>query len=72
MNPPVIQQHSSSNNIAIILIGALTSSTIGSFLFQALGTLVLGIVGALGGYLFVKLIKPQLDKLFDKIKKKKA
>lgn len=59
------------SELGYIVVGTVTSTGVGSFLFQALGTLVLGIIGALGSYLFVKLIKPKLDKYFDNLKQNK-
>lgn len=52
--------------VGSVIIGAATSITIGNFVFEILGTLVLGVVGALGGYLFNKLIKPKFDDYFKK------
>jgi hypothetical protein len=48
------------------ILGALFSTSIGTFLLNSLGAVLLGILGALGGYLFAKVIKPNLDKLFKK------
>lgn len=46
------------------VVGMVTSVSVGSFLFEVAGALIIGIVGALGGYLFQKFIKPRLDDLF--------
>lgn len=54
------------------VIGAITATSIGSFLFQTLGAFVIGVVGALGGYLFARFLKPRLDKLFPKKNDPKA
>ena len=59
-----------ANEAMGVALGMVTSLSVGQILFQALGTLALGCIGALGGYLFVKLIKPRLDRLFDKYSKK--
>lgn len=53
-----------------IILGAATSVTIGNFLFQALGTLILGIIGALGGYIFTRFIKPLVDAKIKRIREK--
>lgn len=58
--------HKPITELGFILLGAITSTTIGTFIFNALGAFILGIMGAAGGYIFVKLIKPRLDKLFAK------
>ncbi len=61
------------NTVAFLTaLGSISSTTIGEYMFQAIGTLALGIMGALGGWLFAALIRPPLEKLIDKIKKKKA
>lgn len=54
------------HELVSILYGTVTAATAGTFLFQALGAIILGIMGALGGYLFAKFVKPKLDKLFRK------
>ncbi len=48
------------------LLGAISSFSIGSLLFQGLGALFLGILGAIGGWLFTRFLKPKLEKLFKK------
>lgn len=53
-----------------MLIGAATTMSLGQFMFQALGTLLLGIIGALGGWLFTAVLRPKLDKIIKKIKGK--
>lgn len=55
-----------------IILGAITAAGVGSFLFQALGVLVLGIIGALGGWIFEHLLKPKLNKWKQKILSRKA
>src|SRR5688572_5922882 len=62
----------SEGELGYILIGTASSVGIGGLLFQALGALVLGLCGALGSYLFVKLLKPKFDKLLDKLKTKQT
>lgn len=54
------------HELGSILYGTITAAGLGSFLFQALGAVILGLMGALGGYLFAKFIKPKLDKIFRK------
>lgn len=56
--------------LAYMAVGSATSGTIGQFLLQGIGTIVLGILGAFGGWLFYATMKPQLDKLKAKIGKK--
>lgn len=51
-----------------MVIGAVTATGFGTFVFQALGTVLLGVLGALGGYIFTRFIKPRIDKAL-KIKK---
>jgi len=60
-----------SETVSVVL-GAITATGLGTFLFQALGTLVLGFLGALGGYLFSHFLKPRLDRLLAKKKQEKA
>jgi hypothetical protein len=43
-------------------VGAMLSLGVGTVFLQALGAIALGLLGALGGYIFSKLIKPKLDK----------
>lgn len=58
--------HQRSHEILSVILGALTATGVGSFLFQAFGAILLGILGALGGYVFTHFLKPKLDKLFKK------
>jgi hypothetical protein len=58
--------HERASELGTILWATITGVSIGTFVFQALGTLLLGIIGALGGYLFNKFAKPRLDKFFKK------
>ena len=51
-----------------VLCGLVTSVSFGQMIFQGLGTVILGMLGALGGYLFIKFIKPRLDSWIDKKK----
>ncbi len=60
------------NELGYVLIGAITSSTVGAFLLQAISAFILGLLGALAGYLFSKILKPRLDRFFSKKKKKEA
>lgn len=62
------KHNTSPTELASMLTGAVTSAGVGSFLLDSLGALLLGIMGAIGGYLFTKFIKPQFDKLFSKNK----
>jgi len=45
------------------ITGLILSVGVGSFLFQALGAFVIGILGALGGWVFGHYIKPFLERL---------
>ena len=54
------------NELGYIITGTASAVGIGSLLFQAVGALILGLMGAAGSYLFVRFIKPKLDKLFKK------
>lgn len=47
----------------LVMFGAVTGTTVGTFIFQAVGTILLGILGALGGYIFIRFIKPRLDRI---------
>lgn len=60
------------NELGYILIASLTGASFGAAVFEIFGVFILGIVGALGGYLFNKVIKPKLDKRFNKKKDSKA
>lgn len=55
-----------------MVLGALTATGIGAIVFQAATAIVLGIMGALGGYLFQHVLKPKLDKVFKKKSDKEA
>ena len=46
--------------------GLILSLSVGSFVFQALGAFVIGILGALGGWVFGHYIKPLLERLIKK------
>ena len=61
---------SKSNEINGVLLGAITATGIGSFLFQALGAFILGILGAAGGYLFTHVIVPKIKAIIQKNKQK--
>jgi len=60
------------NELGSIGLGLATSAGVGSILFEGIGALFLGILGALGGYLFHKFIKPRLDQISIKKKQDKA
>ncbi len=60
----------SDNELAGVLFGALTAATVGSALLQALGAVILGILGAAGGYLCTHVLIPKLVSYFKKNKKK--
>lgn len=47
-------------------LGAVFSMGIGSVALQGLGALLIGILGALGGWFFSHFIKPRLEKLIKK------
>jgi len=51
-------------DLPAMFLGLITTTTVGAIIFQALGTLVLGVIGALGGYLFNRFVRPKLDNLF--------
>lgn len=51
-----------------MIVGSITATGLGLLLFQSAVALLLGIMGALGGYLFHKFLKPRLDRLFSKKK----
>lgn len=59
-------KHDSNQIIGATLTGAVTGASIGSFLFQAFATVFLGMLGALGGWIFIELIQPELKKKFGK------
>lgn len=59
------------NNLVSIVTGTITATGIGMWLFQALGVLVLALIGAFGGWLFTEYIKPAIKPKFDKLFKKK-
>jgi hypothetical protein len=55
-----------------VIMGTLTSIGIGGLLMQALGAFIVGILGALGTWIFVRYIKPALENLAEKITRKKT
>lgn len=51
-----------------IIIGTITSISVGALFLQALTAITVGALGALGSYLFVRLGKPLIEKIIDKFK----
>lgn len=51
------------NELGYVLTGAITAGSVGAFIFQMVGTFLLGILGALGGWVFIEFIQPKLKKL---------
>lgn len=53
-----------------ILLGVITGTAVGAFVFQVFSIFILALAGALAGFLFAEYIKPwlkpKLDKLFGK------
>lgn len=64
--------HNFSNEMGAILTGAVTGAGVGSFLFQAMATVLLGALGAFGGWLFIEFCQPYLKAKFGKKNNKKA
>lgn len=58
------------NDTAQVLVGTVSALGIGSFLFEAVGALILGVMGAAGGYIFTFYIKPHIKPIIEKIKQK--
>ncbi len=58
------EQHASK--LGSMITGAIFSGGIGSFIFQGFSVLVLGIIGALGGWLFTEYIRPKIKPRLDK------
>ena len=63
------QEH--STKLSYMVYGAVTSGGVGSFIFQGFGVLVLGVIGALGGWLFTEYLRPVLKPKLDRIFKRK-
>ncbi len=64
-----------ADSLGYIMAGVITATGVGSFLFQAIGALILGIMGAIGGYLFNRFIRHHIDRVLNtksKNKQKKA
>lgn len=59
------------SEMGYIFLGMVGGASVGTFIFQLLGTAISVLVGTIVSYLFVKLIKPKLDKFFDNLKNKK-
>jgi hypothetical protein len=49
-----------------VVLGATTTSVFGNLIAQGMSVIVLGILGALGGWIFTAFIMPRLNKLFRK------
>jgi hypothetical protein len=49
------------DNVTTVILAASTSMAVGTFLLQALGAFVLGVMGALAGWFFTSYIRPRLD-----------
>lgn len=60
------------HTIESTILGIVTTTTLGSWIFQAFSVLLLAMIGALGGWIFGAFIKPALDKLKSKYFKGKA
>jgi hypothetical protein len=60
----------STTDFAYIVMGVATATSIGSFLFQAVGAVILGILGALGGYLFNRFLRHKIESFLKKSKEK--
>lgn len=67
-----MEKNHSTTVIGDVLIGAITTTTIGAWIFQAFSVLLLALIGAFGGWLFNVVIKPKLDKLVKKKADNKA
>ena len=59
-----------SGDILPIVLGAATAVGVGSFILQAMGVFVLGLIGAFAGWVFNHLLKPKLNKFLKKITEK--
>jgi len=51
-----------SNELIAVILGTVTTVTVGTFILQALSAFVLALIGALGGWIFQHYIRPKLDK----------
>lgn len=61
--------HNNSESTVAVLLGTLTSMTFGGFLLQSMSALLLGILGAVGGYFANRYLKPYFEKKLPKIEK---
>lgn len=52
------------DNLTYPAFGALTSIGIGAFFLEILGALILGMVGAIGGWIVKEFVIPFLNKKF--------
>lgn len=59
-------------DIAYTGTGAVLGMGVGGAMFQALGTFLLGILGAAGGWVFVEYLRPRIKPWFDRYFKPKA
>jgi hypothetical protein len=61
-----------AGELGAILSGAVTSTTVGSFFFEAIGAIILGILGAIGGWIANHFLRPRLEAWLAKKSTKKA
>lgn len=66
-----MSQHTHMTDNITIVLGAVTSSAIGSIVFQGLGTLLLGLLGACGGWIFITFIRPYFERKLQERKERK-
>ena len=59
------------NTTVLTAIGAITGTSFGEYIFNILGTFLLGLIGAAGGYAFAVLIRPHIDAWIQKRKDRK-
>jgi hypothetical protein len=57
------------NELLSIILGAITSVSVGTFLLHALSAFLLALIGAFGGWVFQHFIRPKLES-WKKIKPK--
>lgn len=61
--------HSNPDSTIAVLLGSVVSLTFGGFLLQSMSAILLGALGAVGGYLANRYIKPYLERKLIKIEK---